>query len=90
MVNFARPRDAADIAALTRCRVIRPQSLVWLEGYQALIRWRAENEIAGLYAVPYDTETIVGTTKDYPWAGGSTSSAAPTAQANSTPTAPRC
>ncbi|WP_406324891.1 Helicase associated domain protein [Streptomyces sp. NBC_01617] len=66
VVNFARPRDAADIAALTRCRVIRPQSLVWLEGYQALIRWRAENEIAGLYAVPYDTETIVGTTKDYP------------------------
>ncbi|MET8406022.1 helicase associated domain-containing protein, partial [Streptomyces sp900116325] len=60
------PRDAADIAALTRCRVIRPQSLVWLEGYQALIRWRAENEITGLHAVPYDTETIVGTTKDYP------------------------
>ncbi|MFB7311857.1 Helicase associated domain protein [Streptomyces sp. NPDC056192] len=66
VVNFASPRDAADIAALTRCRVIRPESLVWLEGYQALIRWRAENEIAGLYAVPYDTETAVGTTKDYP------------------------
>ncbi|MET8422223.1 Helicase associated domain protein [Streptomyces sp. NPDC005098] len=66
VVNFASPRDAADIAALTRCRVIRPQSLVWLEGYQALIRWRAENEITGLHAVPYDTETIVGTTKDYP------------------------
>ncbi|MGW3829264.1 Helicase associated domain protein [Streptomyces sp. NPDC005071] len=66
VVNFARPRDAADIAALTRCRVIRPQSLVWLEGYQALIRWRAENEITGLHAVPHDTETIVGTTKDYP------------------------
>ncbi|MFE9968246.1 Helicase associated domain protein [Streptomyces sp. NPDC005525] len=66
VVNFASPRDAADIAALTRCRVIRPQSLVWLEGYQALLRWRAENEITGLHAVPYDTETIVGTTKDYP------------------------
>lgn len=66
VVNFASPRDAADIAALTRCRVIRPQSLVWLEGYQALIRWRAENEITGLHAVPYDTETAVGVTKDYP------------------------
>ncbi|MFB7225560.1 Helicase associated domain protein [Streptomyces sp. NPDC056227] len=66
VVNFASPRDAADIAALTRCRVIRPESLVWLEGYQALIRWRAENEITGLHAVPYDTETAVGVTKDYP------------------------
>lgn len=66
VVNFASPRDAADIAALTRCRVIRPQSLVWLEGYQALIRWRAENGVTGLYAVPYDTETAVGVTKDYP------------------------
>ncbi|MDX2930711.1 MULTISPECIES: DEAD/DEAH box helicase [Streptomyces] len=66
VVNFASPRDAADIAALTRCRVIRPQSLVWLEGYQALVRWRAENGITGLYAVPYDIETEVGTTKGYP------------------------
>ncbi|MEE1808235.1 DEAD/DEAH box helicase [Streptomyces sp. BE133] len=66
VVNFASPRDAADIAALTRCRVIRPESLVWLEGYQALIRWRKENEITGLHAVPYDTETAVGVTKDYP------------------------
>ncbi|GAA2504664.1 DEAD/DEAH box helicase [Streptomyces gobitricini] len=66
VVNFASPRDAADIAALTRCRVIRPQSLVWLEGYQALIRWRSENGITGLYAVPYDVETEVGTTKGYP------------------------
>ncbi len=66
MVNFASPRDAADIAALTRCRVIRPQSLVWLEGYQALLRWRKENEITGLHAVPYETEVEVGVTKDFP------------------------
>ncbi|MEU2120094.1 Helicase associated domain protein [Streptomyces sp. NPDC016459] len=66
VVNFASPRDAADIAALTRCRVIRPQSLVWLEGYQALIRWRTEHGITGLYAVPYDTETEVGVTKAFP------------------------
>jgi superfamily II DNA or RNA helicase len=66
VVNFASPRDAADIAALTRCRVIRPQSLVWLEGYQALLRWRTENGITGLHAIPYDVETEVGTTKGYP------------------------
>ncbi|MFI5705502.1 Helicase associated domain protein [Streptomyces xanthochromogenes] len=66
VVNFARPRDAADIAALTRCRVIRPESLVWLEGYQALIRWRKENEITGLHAVAYDTEATVGATPDFP------------------------
>ncbi|MYS04972.1 helicase, partial [Streptomyces sp. SID6041] len=66
VVNFASPRDAADIAALTRCRVIRPQSLVWLEGYQALLRWRTENGITGLHAVPYDVETAVGTTKAFP------------------------
>lgn len=66
VVNFASPRDAADVAALTRCRVIRPQSLVWLEGYQALVRWRTENGITGLYAVPYDTETEAGTTKAFP------------------------
>ncbi|MEU0254753.1 Helicase associated domain protein [Streptomyces sp. NPDC006184] len=66
VINFARPRDAADIAALTRCRVIRPQSLVWLEGYQALLRWRKENKITGLCAVPYDVETEVGTTKAFP------------------------
>ncbi|MEU3837649.1 DEAD/DEAH box helicase [Streptomyces microflavus] len=66
VVNFASPHDAADIAALTRCRVIRPESLVWLEGYQALVRWRTENKITGLHAVPYDTETAVGVTRDYP------------------------
>ncbi|MET8898683.1 helicase associated domain-containing protein, partial [Streptomyces albogriseolus] len=39
---------------------------VWLQGYQALIRWRKENEITGLYAVPYDTEVEVGATKAFP------------------------
>lgn len=66
LLHFSTPRDAATIAAFLRTRVYRPESLVWLEGYQALIRWRAENEITGLYAVPYDTETTVGVTKDFP------------------------
>ncbi|MFE4539391.1 Helicase associated domain protein [Streptomyces scopuliridis] len=66
LLHFSSPRDAATIAAFLRTRVYRPESLVWLEGYQALLRWRKENEIAGLYAVPYDTETGVGVTKDFP------------------------
>ncbi|MEW2079723.1 Helicase associated domain protein [Streptomyces sp. NPDC013433] len=66
LLHFSSPRDASTIAAFLRTRVYRPESLVWLEGYQALIRWRAENEIVGLYAVPYDVEVEVGVTKDFP------------------------
>ncbi|MBX7466518.1 Helicase associated domain protein [Streptomyces sp. NPDC056132] len=66
LLHFSSPRDAATIAAFLRTRVYRPESLVWLEGYQALIRWRAENEITGVHAVPYDTEVEVGVTKDFP------------------------
>ncbi|MFJ3505742.1 Helicase associated domain protein [Streptomyces sp. NPDC090135] len=66
LLHFSSPRDAATIAAFLRTRVYRPESLVWLEGYQALIRWRAENEITGLHAVPYDVEVEVGVTKAFP------------------------
>ncbi|MFI0941342.1 Helicase associated domain protein [Streptomyces sp. NPDC021020] len=66
LLNFASPRDAATIAAFLRTRVYRPESLVWLEGYQALLRWRKDHGITGLYAVPYDTETEVGVTTDFP------------------------
>ncbi|MFG2485012.1 Helicase associated domain protein [Streptomyces virginiae] len=66
LLHFSSPRDAATIAAFLRTRVYRPESLVWLEGYQALIRWRTENDITGLHAVPYDTETEVGVTKAFP------------------------
>ncbi|MGZ2360986.1 Helicase associated domain protein [Streptomyces sp. 372A] len=66
LLHFSSPRDAATIAAFLRTRVYRPESLVWLEGYQALIRWRAENEITGVHAVPYDAEVEVGVTKSFP------------------------
>ncbi|MCY0954097.1 DEAD/DEAH box helicase [Streptomyces sp. H27-S2] len=66
LLYFSSPRDPATIAAFLRTRVYRPESLVWLEGYQALLRWRAENGITGLYAVPYDTETPVGVTEAFP------------------------
>nr|WP_234331782.1 helicase associated domain-containing protein [Streptomyces sp. NRRL S-455] len=66
LLHFSSPRDATTIAAFLRTRVYRPESLVWLEGYQALLRWRKDNEITGLYAVPYDTEVEVGVTKSFP------------------------
>ncbi|MER7960135.1 Helicase associated domain protein [Streptomyces sp. NPDC096030] len=66
LLHFSSPRDAATIAAFLRTRIYRPESLVWLQGYQALLRWRAENEITGLYAVPYDVEVEVGITKEFP------------------------
>ncbi|MGW0933290.1 Helicase associated domain protein [Streptomyces sp. NPDC002644] len=66
LLHFSSPRDAATIAAFLRTRVYRPESLVWLEGYQALLRWRKENEITGLHAVPYDVEVELGATKAFP------------------------
>ncbi|MEV6733755.1 Helicase associated domain protein [Streptomyces sp. NPDC051364] len=66
LLHFSSPRDAATIAAFLRTRVYRPESLVWLEGFQALRRWRAENGITGLHAIPYDTETEVGITDAFP------------------------
>ncbi|MFI2428599.1 Helicase associated domain protein [Streptomyces sp. NPDC018955] len=66
LLHFSTPRDPATIAAFLRTRVYRPESLVWLEGYQALLRWRKENQITSLYAVPYDTEVEVGATKAFP------------------------
>ncbi|MFG3085558.1 DEAD/DEAH box helicase [Streptomyces parvulus] len=66
LLHFSSPRDAATIAAFLRTRVYRPESLVWLEGYQALLRWRKENELTGFYAVPYDVEVAVGATKAFP------------------------
>ncbi|MFE4967556.1 Helicase associated domain protein [Streptomyces sp. NPDC056660] len=66
LLHFSTPRDAATIAAFLRTRVYRPESLVWLEGYQALLRWRTENNITGLHAVPYDVETKVGVTETFP------------------------
>ncbi|MEU4686646.1 DEAD/DEAH box helicase [Streptomyces xinghaiensis] len=66
LLHFSSPRDAATIAAFLRTRVYRPESLVWLQGYQALLRWRKENGITGVYAVPYDVEVPVGTTKTFP------------------------
>ncbi len=54
LLHFSSPRDAATIAAFLCTRVHGPEALVWLEGYQALLRWLREHGITGLHAVPYD------------------------------------
>ncbi|MDX2733454.1 Helicase associated domain protein [Streptomyces sp. PA03-2a] len=59
VVNFSSPRDPALIAAFVRTRVIRPQSMVWLEGYNALHQWRRAHGHTGPVAVPYDTEVAL-------------------------------
>ncbi|MEU9198357.1 DEAD/DEAH box helicase [Streptomyces hundungensis] len=66
LLHFSSPRDPATIAAFLRTRVYRPESLVWLEGYQALLRWRRIHHHTGLHAVPYETEAEVGATKRFP------------------------
>jgi hypothetical protein len=66
LLHFSSPRDAATIAAFLHTRVYRPESLVWLEGYQTLLRWRKENEITGVDAVPYDVEVEVGAKNAFP------------------------
>ncbi|MEU6850416.1 Helicase associated domain protein [Actinacidiphila alni] len=66
LLHFSSPRSAATIAAFLRTRVYKPESLVWLEGYQALIRWRTDHHVTGLHAVPYDAVTTVGLMTDYP------------------------
>ncbi|MET7665911.1 Helicase associated domain protein [Streptomyces sp. NPDC005463] len=62
LLHFSSPKDAATIAAFLRTRVYRPESLVWLEGYQALLRWRKKHHITGLHAVAYDTQVELGVT----------------------------
>ncbi|WP_240676835.1 helicase [Streptomyces sp. B27] len=60
LLHFSSPRDAATIAAFLRTRVYRPESLVWLEGFQARARWRSENGVTGPYVIPYDAEVELG------------------------------
>lgn len=66
LLHFSTPRDAATVAAFLRAWVYQPESLAWLQGYEALQNWRKENRITGLHAVPYDAETEVGVTRAFP------------------------
>ncbi|MQS07635.1 Helicase associated domain protein, partial [Streptomyces alkaliphilus] len=43
VLRFSRPRDPASVARFLRTRVLTPESLGWLVGYDALLRWTAEH-----------------------------------------------
>ncbi|SCK04848.1 Helicase conserved C-terminal domain-containing protein [Streptomyces sp. WMMB 714] len=43
LLQFSTPRDPDVIASFLRTRVLRPESEVWLTGYNALRRWVAEH-----------------------------------------------
>ncbi|EGJ72789.1 putative helicase-like protein (plasmid) [Streptomyces sp. Tu6071] len=66
LLRFSTPRSASTIAAFLRTRVYQPESTVWLEGYEALRAWRAEQGVRGLCAVPYDAEVAAGASRRYP------------------------
>ncbi len=70
LLHFSTPGDPAAIAAFLRTRVYRPESPGLAGGLLSPLRWRKENKITGLYAVPYDTEVEVGVTKAFPRAVG--------------------
>ncbi|MQS09931.1 helicase associated domain-containing protein, partial [Streptomyces alkaliphilus] len=46
VLRFTRPRDPATIARFLRTRVLTPESLGWLAGYDALLRWTTERGTA--------------------------------------------
>ncbi|WP_106432247.1 DEAD/DEAH box helicase [Streptomyces sp. Tu6071] len=66
LLRFSSPRAASTVAAFLRTRVYQPESLVWLEGYEALRAWRAEQGVSGVCAVPYDAEVAAGASRRYP------------------------
>lgn len=70
VVNFAAPRYAADIAALTRCRVIRSQSLVWLEGYQAWSAGGKRTRSSACTPCRTTPRPRSASRRTTPWAGG--------------------
>ncbi|WP_323379945.1 DEAD/DEAH box helicase [Streptomyces alkaliphilus] len=43
VLRFSRPRDPASVARFLRTRVLTPESLGWLAGYDALLRWTTEH-----------------------------------------------
>ncbi|WP_228474011.1 helicase associated domain-containing protein, partial [Streptomyces calidiresistens] len=42
VLRFSRPRDPAAVARFLRTRVLTPESLGWLAGYDALLHWITE------------------------------------------------
>ncbi|GAB7035975.1 Helicase associated domain protein [Streptomyces sp. NPDC021749] len=60
LLRFSLPRNPDVIASFLRTRVLRPDSEVWLAGYNALRKWV---EAKGHAQVPMDTVVPIGTTE---------------------------
>ncbi|GAA1934112.1 hypothetical protein GCM10009753_79330 [Streptantibioticus ferralitis] len=60
LLRFSLPRHPDVIASFLRTRVLRPDSEVWLAGYNALRKWVAEH---GDAQVPLDAVVPIGTTE---------------------------
>nr|WSU71437.1 Helicase associated domain protein [Streptomyces anulatus] len=61
LLRFSLPRDPESIALFLRTRVLRPDSEVWLTGYNALRGWVREH---GHASVPSDTTIELGNDGD--------------------------
>ncbi|KAB2587555.1 helicase associated domain-containing protein, partial [Streptomyces arboris] len=61
LLRFSLPRDPESIALFLRTRILRPDSEVWLTGYQALRTWVAEHRDA---RVPSETTVPLGNDGD--------------------------
>ncbi|MFD6798780.1 Helicase associated domain protein [Streptomyces cyaneofuscatus] len=57
LLRFSLPRDPEAVALFLRTRVLRPDSEIWLTGYQALRTWVAEH---GDARVPSETTVPLG------------------------------
>ncbi|PJN29009.1 helicase [Streptomyces sp. CB02959] len=61
LLRFSLPRNPDVIAAFLRTRVLRPDSEVWLAGYNALRKWVEKH---GHAQVPLDAVVPIGTTEN--------------------------
>ncbi len=57
LLRFSLPRDPEAVALFLRTRVLRPDSEIWLTGYEALRTWVSEH---GHAQVPHETTVELG------------------------------
>ncbi|OEV11041.1 DEAD/DEAH box helicase [Streptomyces nanshensis] len=57
LLNFSSPKDPGLIAAFVRTRILRPESDVWLTGYNAFRQWVGEH---GHARMPLDATIVLG------------------------------
>jgi hypothetical protein len=61
LLNFSSPKDPELIAAFVRTRILRPESEVWLTGYNAFRQWTIDH---GHARMPLDATVVPGADED--------------------------